>query len=99
MKKIHLILSILALLVVACSTTSLLPAAAPTLEAFFTQRLITQKQASRHTIAAYRNAFGPGHTAYGNASFHIHPDNLDYADSIYADFDKLSSFYFHGFHS
>jgi hypothetical protein len=50
-------------------------------------------------IAAYRNAFGPGHTAYGNASFHIHPDNLDYADSIYADFDKLSSFYFHGFHS
>jgi site-specific recombinase XerC len=32
-------------------------ALAPTLEAFFTQRLITQKQASRHTIAAYRNAF------------------------------------------
>ncbi len=33
MKKIHLILSILALLVVACSTTSLLPAAAPTVSA------------------------------------------------------------------
>jgi integrase/recombinase XerD len=32
-------------------------ALAPTLEAFFTQRLISQKRASRHTIAAYRNAF------------------------------------------
>jgi integrase/recombinase XerD len=30
---------------------------APTLEAFFTQRLINQKRASRHTIAAYRDAF------------------------------------------
>ena len=27
---------------------------APTLEAFFTQRLISQKRASQHTIAAYR---------------------------------------------
>jgi hypothetical protein len=29
-------------------------AVAPTLEVFFTQRLISQKRASRHTIAAYR---------------------------------------------
>lgn len=32
-------------------------AVAPTLEAFFTDRLINQKRASRHTIAAYRDAF------------------------------------------
>ena len=29
----------------------------PTLEAFFTQRLINQKQASSHTIGAYRDTF------------------------------------------
>jgi hypothetical protein len=29
-------------------------AVAPTLEAFFAQRLMSQKRASRHTIAAYR---------------------------------------------
>jgi len=28
-------------------------AVAPTIEAFFTQRLMSQKRASRHTIAAY----------------------------------------------
>ena len=32
-------------------------ALAPTLQAFFTDRLITQRQASRHTIAAYRDTF------------------------------------------
>ena len=32
-------------------------AVAPTLEAFFTERLISQKRASRHTIAAYRDGF------------------------------------------
>ena len=32
-------------------------AVAPTLEAFFTQRLMSQKRASRHTIAAYRDGF------------------------------------------
>lgn len=32
-------------------------ALAPTLEAFFTQRLISQRQASPHTIAAYRDTF------------------------------------------
>ena len=32
-------------------------AVAPTLQAFFTQRLISQQHASPHTIAAYRDAF------------------------------------------
>ncbi len=30
---------------------------APVLEAFFTDRLAAQRQASRHTIAAYRDTF------------------------------------------
>jgi len=30
---------------------------APLLEGFFTQRLMQQRQASRHTIAAYRDTF------------------------------------------
>ncbi len=30
---------------------------APTLQAFFTERLIGQRHASPHTIAAYRDAF------------------------------------------
>ncbi len=33
-------------------------ALAPTLQAFFTERLIGQRQASPHTIAAYRDTFG-----------------------------------------
>jgi site-specific recombinase XerC len=32
-------------------------ALAPTLQAFFTDRLMSQRQASRHTIAAYRDTF------------------------------------------
>ena len=32
-------------------------AVAPTLEAFFTERLISQRRASKHTIAAYRDSF------------------------------------------
>jgi site-specific recombinase XerD len=32
-------------------------ALAPTLEGFFTQRLINQKRASAHTICAYRDTF------------------------------------------
>ncbi len=32
-------------------------ALAPTLEAFFTERLINQKRASAHTITAYRDTF------------------------------------------
>ena len=30
---------------------------APTLEAFFTERLLTQRQASAHTVSAYRDTF------------------------------------------
>ena len=30
---------------------------APTLQAYFTDRLIRQRQASPHTVAAYRDAF------------------------------------------
>jgi len=30
---------------------------APTLQAYFTQRLVSQRQASPHTIAAYRDTF------------------------------------------
>jgi len=33
------------------------PSFAPLLERFFTQRLITQKQVSPHTIASYRDTF------------------------------------------
>jgi integrase/recombinase XerD len=32
---------------------------APTMQAFFTERLIRQRQASPHTIAAYRDTFKP----------------------------------------
>lgn len=32
-------------------------ALAPTVQAFFTERLITQRNASPHTIAAYRDTF------------------------------------------
>jgi site-specific recombinase XerC len=32
-------------------------ALAPTLQAFFTDRLIRQRQASPHTVAAYRDKF------------------------------------------
>jgi site-specific recombinase XerC len=30
---------------------------APTLQAFFTERLITQRHASPHTVAAYKDTF------------------------------------------
>ena len=30
---------------------------APTMQAFFTERLITQRDSSPHTIASYRDAF------------------------------------------
>ena len=35
-------------------------ALAPTLEVFFTGRLINEKGASSHTINAYRDTFRPG---------------------------------------
>jgi site-specific recombinase XerD len=54
---------------------------APTLQAFFTQRLITQRNASPHTIASYRDtfrlllAFAQHHT--GKPPFQVDFDDLD----------------------
>jgi integrase/recombinase XerD len=54
---------------------------APTLQAFFTQRLITQRNASAHTIASYRDtfrlllAFAQQHT--GKPPFQLDFDDLD----------------------
>jgi site-specific recombinase XerD len=52
---------------------------APTLEAFFTDRLARQRQASAHTVAAYRDTFrlllSFAHERTGTA-----PNNLDLAD-------------------
>ena len=52
---------------------------APTLEAFFTERLIGQRQASPHTIASYRDSF---RLLLGFASQHTgtFPSRLDLAD-------------------
>jgi site-specific recombinase XerD len=54
-------------------------ALAPTLQAFFTDRLMNQRQASRHTIAAYRDTF---RLLLGFASEHTKaaPSGLDLAD-------------------
>ena len=54
-------------------------ALAPTLQAFFTDRLMNQRQASRHTIAAYRDTF---RLLLGFASEHTGatPSGLDIAD-------------------
>src|ERR1039458_4012962 len=54
---------------------------APTLQAFFSQRLITQRNASPHTIASYRDtfrlllAFAQHHT--GKPPFQVDFDDLD----------------------
>jgi len=54
---------------------------APTLEAFFTHRLITQRQSSPHTIAAYRDTFrlllGFVHQRTGKQPSRLSIDNLD----------------------
>lgn len=54
-------------------------ALAPTLQAFFTDRLLNQRQASRHTIAAYRDTF---RLLLGFAAQHTGtaPSGLDLAD-------------------
>jgi integrase/recombinase XerD len=54
-------------------------ALAPTLQAFFTDRLLNQRQASRHTIAAYRDTF---RLLLGFATQHTGttPSGLDLAD-------------------
>jgi integrase/recombinase XerD len=56
-------------------------ALAPVLQAFFTQRLIAQRQVSGHTVAAYRDtfrlllAFAQART--GTAPCDLHLDDLD----------------------
>jgi site-specific recombinase XerD len=54
-------------------------ALAPTLEAFFTDRLIRQRQASPHTIAAYRDTFRLLATFARHATGKL-PSRLDLAD-------------------
>jgi integrase/recombinase XerD len=52
---------------------------APIIQAFFTERLITQRQASAHTVAAYRDTIK---LLLGFASHHTgkHPAQMDLAD-------------------
>jgi site-specific recombinase XerD len=52
---------------------------APVLEAFFTDRLMTQRQASPHTVAAYRDTFTLllGYTFQYTGK---HPAQLDFSD-------------------
>jgi integrase/recombinase XerD len=58
-------------------------ALAPALQAFFTERLITQRNASPHTIAAYRDTFRLllrfTHQQTGTAPFQLDIDDLDAA--------------------
>jgi integrase/recombinase XerD len=54
---------------------------APTLQAFFTDRLISQRRASPHTVAAYRDTFrlllGYAHERTGKAPSTLNLDDLD----------------------
>ena len=56
-------------------------ALAPTLQAFFTDRLIAQRRASPHTVAAYRDTFrlllGFAHTRTGTAPSALDLEDLD----------------------
>jgi site-specific recombinase XerD len=58
-------------------------ALAPTLEAFFTDRLIAQRRVSRHTVLAYRDTFrlllGFVHDRTGKAPHTLEVDDLDAA--------------------
>jgi integrase/recombinase XerD len=54
-------------------------AVAPTLEAFFTERLIGQQQVSRHTVAAYKDTFRLLLT-YAQRSTKKAPSTLDFSD-------------------
>ena len=54
-------------------------AVAPTLQAFFTDRLMTQRQASPHTIAAYRDTWKLL-LGYALERTGKHPADLDFAD-------------------
>ena len=55
-------------------------ALAPTLQAFFTDRLISQRQASPHTIAAYRDTFRLLLRFSCRAAPASRPRRLDFAD-------------------
>ena len=52
---------------------------APTMQAFFTDRLIKQRQASPHTIAAYRDTFRLL-LGYAKQQLHRQPCNLEISD-------------------
>jgi site-specific recombinase XerD len=52
---------------------------APTLEAFFTERLVTQKRASPHTVASYRDC-GKLLLAYAQETTRVAPAKLDFSD-------------------
>jgi integrase/recombinase XerD len=54
-------------------------ALAPTLQAFFTDRLIRQRHASGHTIAAYRDTWRLL-LAYASKGIGVAPARLDLAD-------------------
>ena len=54
---------------------------APTLQAFFTDRLIKQRQASPHTVAAYRDTFRyfwatPNNNSVGNPVIWKYPTSI-----------------------
>jgi site-specific recombinase XerD len=67
-------------------------AVAPVLEAFFTERLMSQRRASNHTIAAYRDSFCLllvfAHQRSGKAPSRLELDDLD-APAIGAFLDHL----------
>jgi len=67
---------------------------APTLQAFFTQRLVGQRQASPHTIAAYRDTFrlllGFASHKTGRSPAQLNLDDLD-APLIGAFLDNLET--------
>jgi integrase/recombinase XerD len=54
-------------------------ALAPTLQAFFTDRLARQRHASQHTIAAYRDTWRLL-LGYASATARTQPSQLDLAD-------------------
>ena len=54
-------------------------ALAPTLQAFFTERLIRQRQASPHTLAAYRDTLRLL-LVFASAKKDVEPSKLDFDD-------------------
>jgi integrase/recombinase XerD len=54
-------------------------ALAPTIEAFFTERLVTQRQASLHTVAAYRDGLRLL-VVFASARCGKQPHRLDFED-------------------